>query len=102
MNTNCSLLEPTIMSLSLIKSIKPEFLKLKIKLPNVVKTNGKSTRTAFVPPEADGEGFWATIEKYNDKTITVKVNNDLLLTDHHGVKCDDILEISAKNVLGYI
>lgn len=45
-----------------------------------------------------GERFWVLVTKIENQTITGIINNDLVLTHEHGLKCDDVVTFEKKNI----
>ena len=45
-----------------------------------------------------GEKFWAEIVEKTEAGFRVRVDNDLIMTDRHGLKYNDVVEITAENV----
>ena len=46
----------------------------------------------------NGERFWTIITEIKKSYITVKVENDLLFTEEHGIKYGDIIRFKIDNI----
>jgi len=47
---------------------------------------------------ADKERFWVTVITVDDHSIEGIVDNDLICTDEHGLRCGDKVVLSRNNV----
>ncbi len=70
------------LSISALKQIVPGFL----------------VKIGVCHPIEDGERFWAIVQEKSDQGIRVKVDNDLFLSDKHGIRIDDELLVQEKHI----
>lgn len=54
---------------------------------------GDTVKIGLVANREQGERFWAIIEEVDGDKLTVSVDNDLIFTEKHGIKDDDVLVI---------
>lgn len=53
---------------------------------------------SFVKVCACDERFWALVRVIDGDTITAEVNNDLVRTNEHGLKCGDVITFQFCHV----
>ena len=49
-----------------------------------------------------GESFWLMVERVNGDTISGVVNNNLVLTKHHGLRCGDRVEFERSQIIDWM
>ena len=76
-----------------LKEIGPgDNVKIGVKIPPSTNENLHPTM------RVDTERFWVEVEAVQDGVIQGKVNNDLIFTEQHGLKCDDRVTLMTENV----
>ena len=60
--------------------------------PSVADLNSISVGDIVKVCANECERFWTTVTAVDGDMITATVNNDLVLTDQHGLRCDDVIE----------
>lgn len=46
----------------------------------------------------DHERFWTIVKEVEGNRIKAEVNNDLLFTDKHGLRCGDIISFEKRHI----
>jgi hypothetical protein len=54
----------------------------------------------YVKLAVGNERFWVkVVKKYADKDMLGRIDNDLVCTAAHGLKCDDLIKFRPRNIL---
>lgn len=76
--------------------VPSDFLKASVAAGDYVKV-GIEVSDPAAPFAA--ERFWVIVKAITDDGFEGVVNNDLTMTDFHGVKCDDPIRFEARHIL---